>query len=295
MHHQISSALAISTGYSRRRRDIDLTPFGLASSSSMANIQQEGVLNQFHMFWLPIIHEYQTASAICGYLSCAFAKMIACLPFSAEAKREDIRDLLCDEKQVFQQTAQVMQFISERRAEYISSHRSAFTQKEELHYLKNWVANYEISDYFQSLDPDISQHIVFVRFNQYPEYESATHEERDRLQEEAQFGGRKGDKSSKQSFDASDPKASAFIIEFFAERLQNTALRNRVLLRPREVDGRNWRVAVLDLNGHFAVAVPCGGSLVLFNTTDFNYLSGSSGLTVAVAHDLMPLSSSPLS
>lgn len=48
-----------------------------------------------------------------------------------------------------------------------------------------------------------------------------------------------------------------------------------------------WRAAVLDLNGHFVVAVPCRERFLIFNTTDFNYLEGPGALTIAVAFDLM--------
>ncbi len=59
--------------------------------------------------------------------------------------------------------------------------------------------------------------VAFVRFNQMPEAKVATHEEKDRMAEEAKFGGRYGEKSDPASFGAGD---SMFIIETVAHQLQ---------------------------------------------------------------------------
>lgn len=68
--------------------------------------------------------------------------------------------------------------------------------------------------------------------------------------------------------------------------------------RPEDVLALNndqeimWRVAIVDVNGHFAVAVQCSDGCALFNTTDFNYIDTTNGenvgsLTATVAFQLL--------
>lgn len=103
------------------------------------------------------------------------------------------------------------------------------------------------------------------------------------LAEEACFGGKAThDKGEVTKFDAKD---SVFIMEHFAPE--------RKLLRPEQfltdAPSRS-RVFVLDLNGHFCVAVPATikgrKQLILFNTTQANYLNGSGALVASMAFDL---------
>lgn len=48
--------------------------------------------------------------------------------------------------------------------------------------------------------PASAASIQFLRFNQWSERLDATHEERERLEEEARFGGSRGDKGSACSY-----------------------------------------------------------------------------------------------
>ena len=65
-------------------------------------------------------------------------------------------------------------------------------------------ANFELSDYLGHALGNSGTHVAFVRFNQFPEYDKATHEERERMaREEQRFGTTSGDA----------PGDSMFIVE----------------------------------------------------------------------------------
>ena len=151
----------------------------------------------------------------------------------------------------------------------------------------------EISDYLRSLPPQLAQRILFLRYNQRPELPDAAHEELARLAEEAPFGGVAG-RGSKSCPDSFAPEDSMFIVEVFCgdEQPQRRLLRPSDPAVARAARSGAWRVAVLDLDGHFAVAVALQGQLHLLNTTHTNYLSGSSGgalQAAAMAHDVLLL------
>ena len=180
---------------------------------------------------------------------------------------------------------------------------SGFAAPEDrMEYLRAWVANFELSDFLDAQPQAARDGILFVRFNQWPERGQATHEEALRLAlEEARFGGEhSGDKADSALYAAGD---SVFIVEDFAVRGAAGATEGigggdsgevggcgERLFTPVQWlatrrgsaggGGGGWaRVMVLDLNGHFCVAVPhTGGTegaergLLLLNTTDASYL-----------------------
>lgn len=135
----------------------------------------------------------------------------------------------------------------------------------------------EVSDLVQGLPLEVRKNIIFVRYNQIPELGDAEDEELVRLAEERPFGGHAGGKSNPASY---APEDSMFIIEVFDQRR---------LLRPTDpaVAEGQWRVAIVDLDGHFAIATVVQGELVLANTTQANYLKGGGLLAAAMAHDVL--------
>jgi len=147
-----------------------------------------------------------------------------------------------------------------------------------------WVANYEISDFLKRRSRE-NDSVIFMRFNQWPERSSATHEEKERLQEESRFGGRVGDKAEAvHDFASGD---AMFVVESFGD--------GAGLYKPREwmerAGSQQRNAIVLDLNGHFAAATPVADwdgapAMVMFNTTSANYLHGAGGLVTAAAFDL---------
>ena len=154
---------------------------------------------------------------------------------------------LRDYKALMPRLEHAMQFVNQSRRQYVDSNGDKFSSAaKRSKYVREWVANYEISDYFQQValkNPAAVDGLVFARFNQYSEREHATHEEKERiLKEEARFGGTathdKGDVTRYKTTD------SVFIMEHFAPE--------RKMLRPEEflTDGPpKPRVFILDLNG----------------------------------------------
>lgn len=196
--------------------------------------------------------------------------------------------------------ARVMDTVRKARLHYIERHPASFTEREAANYLKAWVANYEISDCLRIVSPSEQPWqagVIFLRFNQSPEQGVATHEEKERLEEEKRFGGNAGSSGGSSRFEPGD---SVFVVETFAP--------NRSLMTPwewnekasqvspakrnTELDPFHIRALVLDLNGHFCVALPmrkagAERSLVIINTTEGDYLrSGPSSLMCSVAYDL---------
>jgi len=278
-------------------------------------VHQLNLFDQFHSSFNEMILEHATPSAICGYIACALARQLnlrlrpadgSCAAFSQLTNLDALVEELRDGEALKPELRAAMIHIHDSRERWIEAHADQFpdesTRRE---YLSAWVANYEISDYLRSQPAADVDGVVFLRFNQWPERASATHEEAARLAvEEARFGGSAdGDKADvTRQTDASD-NYSMFVVEDFgadANDIEGPALRTPAEWLGARVsdDGRRRRpkVFVLDLNGHFCVAVPHakgkkvpGGlecCLTLLNTTDGSYLGGSGGLVSSVAFDL---------
>eukprot|EP00939_MAST-03C_sp_MAST-3C-sp1_P003996 g3996.t1 len=257
---------------------------------SGSQIREAKTLNQFHSFFEPSIKEFSSPGAICGMISCANA-LILCdalkhVPSNHKFTRKDVNDLavraLKDRARVLKETRRVMRHIRDSRDRYVKANAEKFDDdSKKAVYMRAWVANYEISDYFISEAQRVApggkcwaNSLFFFRKNQWPERDAASHEEKLRLEEEREFG-------DKEDGDSYVP----FIYETFAPR--------RELLRPGEWrKRRNHRkvpVFVVDLNGHFCVAVaiytkeiprPDGDSdcrlLLLLNTMKTSYVESPS-------------------
>jgi len=184
-----------------------------------------------------------------------------------------------------------MKFIHDWRSRYIEDHLTEFpTEKSKKDYKRAWIANYEISDYLRSklsfmkeISREKTCQILFIRYNEVPEFDVATHEEKTRMiEEQFPFGGKKGVKTDPTCFPG--PGDSMIIIEsFLPERKLETP---EVAFRNPEI--RKWTSAVLDVNGHFLVGVPCKENgkkqIVLFNTMGMNCLVY---YTSALLYDLL--------
>jgi len=192
------------------------------------------------------------------------------------------------------QVENVIKYISEARGGYISRNKGSFKNKKIIdRYRSDWVANYEISDYLRQ--QVMCESVHFVRYNQWPERNGATYEEKERLVEEKVFGGKVcGDKVSV----SLEEGASRFIVESFHP--------SRRLYRPEDwikinaqktTESKESRdspinhrpqIFVLDLNGHFACCFSCVVAkssnskksgveqvrvLIVINTTSASYLS----------------------
>jgi len=100
---------------------------------------------------------------------------------------DDIATQLKEISAIEAELAACMQFITESREAYIQAHPQDFTERREHQkYVSAWAANYEISDYLsqQAQQGQMDRPVYFLRYNQWPERNIATHEEAKRLVEE---------------------------------------------------------------------------------------------------------------
>eukprot|EP00470_Lotharella_oceanica_P010091 CAMPEP_0170188704 /NCGR_PEP_ID=MMETSP0040_2-20121228/45001_1 /TAXON_ID=641309 /ORGANISM="Lotharella oceanica, Strain CCMP622" /LENGTH=327 /DNA_ID=CAMNT_0010436059 /DNA_START=99 /DNA_END=1082 /DNA_ORIENTATION=- len=263
-------------------------------------VWQLSTLDQFHKSFRSLIDKYHFPRAACGAFSVANSILLRDI-LQAKAKassgefvltQKEIRGIverLQDIERVTEEVTKVMASIYNDRLKYTKDHAQAFPTPNDVEkYLRDWVANYEISDYLikemKGQTEDVGG-IHFVRYNQYPERNGATFEEKARLAEEKRFGGHKfGDKARVEL----EEGAARFLIEPFVPE--------RKLCRPEEwMDWRNklskqkssqspFQIFVLDLNGHFCTAFSCfvkkagtgkeaSPHLVMINTTNSSYIS----------------------
>lgn len=254
---------------------------------------QVDTVNQFAHHWAPLVREFSSPSSTCGYMVMANALALQKLLPEADAWKQtqfhEFVRLLRDHALLEPLLREAMEVIAQSRRAWVANHAADFpTDASRNNYLSAWVANYEISDFLQAKASRacLDCHPVhFVRYNQWPQYRTATHEERARLVEEERFGG-SSDADGRVNYREGD---SVFIVESFRPE--------RRLESPEEfLQGhppcRAPGVFVADLNGHFVTCVavhletPSGEekpTLIVVNTTGTRYLDN---LTCAFIFDL---------
>lgn len=259
---------------------------------------QVDTVNQFAQHWAPLIREFSAPSATCGYMVIANALALqGLLPGGASWSQQQLRELLRtlrDPKVLEPFLREAMDFVSSSRAAWIKNHAADFRAgAERRKYMSAWVANYEISDLLRSkaAQGSLSRFPVrFVRCNQWPEYGTATHEERERLLEEQCFGGF-ADSNGCAQYGLGD---SMFLVESFVperrlQRPEDFLLTWTEDEKPPEVPG----VFILDLNGHFVTCLAVHlqtedgavkPSLIVINTTGSRYLDN---VTCSFTFDLV--------
>jgi len=184
-----------------------------------------------------------------------------------------------------------MKFIFEKRNHWIHTHKDQFpTEKLKIHHLRNWVANYELSDaiFHLAISPQSKTQgpitpppVDFVRFNQFHEISTATPDEYVRIKaEEERFGSRPHPQHKNQVLYEEDD--SMFIVERFetSEMIKAAGPIIRKLQSPEEwtTHGQNsnsnddLRVYAVDLNGHFSAGFSMDGICVFINTTNSDYI-----------------------
>ena len=154
-------------------------------------------MDQFGKDYDDLKTEYKTPRAICGYVVSGMAPYVA-KAFKAEMDHKDINGILTnlskDSKVVRSLIEAPMKSIQTQRKEYIASHKSEFkTRRDEDGYITDWVANFEISDYIQSINSELDN-VFFLRHCgwEFPELAAETkHEEARRIEEEKCFKGQK--------------------------------------------------------------------------------------------------------
>lgn len=204
-------------------------------------------------------------------------------------------------------TRRALRFIMSARHKYISAHSSKFNNPQrKKRYLKAWIANYEISDYLRA---EMAQRkvncggdakrLLFFRKNQWPLREKeAKFEEYERLEEERRFGGRLVSSAGDVTFNSEMGDCSV-IVEVPSQLGEDGFL--SPLLKPVEFLRDNShrdlfpKVAVVDLNGHYAAALCCYDEHGIPTTILFNTTSGGLARPQLLAmHDLVFFGSLPL-
>ena len=249
-------------------------------------ILERKTLNQIHSFFKDSIEEFQCPQAMCGMIMSANAIVLATeilrgvsrtkVWTDAEIEEKIVRPLQNDTR-ILAETREVMRFVRDARRRYVESHADDFEdEKARRRYMRDWVANYEVSDYFIRLFASTrmraSSSVHFLRFNQIPERYKATHEELERMTEELPFGKT-----------ADETHFSRFIVETYRPK--------RALLRPEvwkkgRASADDVPTLLLDLNGHFCVGIPLRvrtedrtrSTLLLLNTTKGSYCNTRTAL-----------------
>jgi len=146
------------------------------------------LLDQFDGCFLDLINDFNCSSAICGYFSIANGYLIH--DYWEQNNLQNVEEMnqlityLMDVSQIKSKLEDSMMFIQIARINYIVAHQQDFSnKKDEGIYMKDWVANYEISDY---LNTNPNPHIIFLR-NIERKPETCKHEEKKRLVEEIPF------------------------------------------------------------------------------------------------------------
>lgn len=266
---------------SRSEMKVEETPFDSCGTTCVMDgeILQLNTIDQFAERFHQLIDAFKAPPASCGFFSIANALLVAenikDRSMSVEELQCFINSTLKNVNTVMSRVEDAMRFIQDSRKAYIEEHEKDFPSHDEKEeYMRAWVANYEISDYLQTYK--VSQNVYFFRYNQWPERDDATHEERDRMEEEREFGSDAvGNKGNVPLMDG----ATRFLLERFQPQ--------RMLQRPE-----TWHseyetevsfggpvhpcVFVVDVNGHFLVAFDAilDGklTLVVINTTAGSYL-----------------------
>lgn len=284
------SSIRLSSNFLKSRSSFghaEDTPFEACGTKQvLGNLEQRNTLDQFHSHFLPLKHNYETPGAMCGYFSIANAMLLSRrLPPRHTLSRHELNEVLIqleDLDVVSGEVERVMKFVQQCRHEYIEKHTTRFENPsvDIPHYQSDWVANYEISDFLrtEAATGALSDSIHFFRYNQMPEFDEAKHEERERMEEERCFGSAviPGDKQSAPL----QPGATRFIVECFVAPEQG--LRRPEHWAQAHMEHGTPAVFVVDVNGHFVVAVPLKiqemlgdavvHTLVVINTSSACYL-----------------------
>ena len=123
------------------------------------------------------------------------------------------------------------------RQKWIKDHQIMFTAEEELKYMQDWVANYEISDWVEK--EQSNKQIGFVRRIEN-DFASLTHEEKERVDEEIPFRN----------------KYSLFMDDPFLSASPNSKLWCPEDWVREFHKNPTPRVFVVDVGGHFVAAKP---------------------------------------
>jgi hypothetical protein len=143
------------------------------------------IYDQWSSDFFELIKQYQTPSAICGYLAISLSYFISEHPHKTVKEIEKLTlDISKSKEEILKRVEKVMKFIHNDRSNYIKKFKQDFkSQKEITTYMQDWVANYEISDFMKK---NQNKEIFFIR-NIERDLNSIKHEEFKRVSEEENF------------------------------------------------------------------------------------------------------------
>ena len=225
------------------------------------------LFDQFSVAFLPLIEANNATSSLCGYLAPIVALYI-CSHLSKNL--ENFTEIIANLNKadvILPLVDTSMGFIRECRQKYVDTHQSDFkNEKEQRDYLRDYVANYEISDFLQHTTKEKPfENVFFIRYVAWgfpEEASSCTHEEQNRIQEELKF------------------LEEDFIMESFCPKREVESLFEwKKINREKE----ECLVFVGDLKGHFVTFVYFRRkkTLVLMDTTNNTYLKSQVVKTLA--------------
>ena len=157
-------------------------------------IRELKIVDQLSDAFTASIKEFRTASMICGYLSCCVAQLVSSHFSSLRMEKRDVEKMvkiLTHPASVLEEAREMMAWLLDTRHKYVLSHKSSFpvefinsgTVHDEERYLRDWVANYEISDWLRMKK---NGRVHFVRRIER-DLDNVHHEEKTRLKEEEAF------------------------------------------------------------------------------------------------------------
>ena len=164
------------------------------SQDGQVIIRELKIVDQLSPAFLDSIKEYRTAKMICGYLSCCVAELVSSHFSSVRMQAKEIErmvKMLSHPAAVLEPVREMMAWLLETRQKYVLHHKSSFpveflnsgTVHDEERYLRDWVANYEVSNWLRK---NKNTNIHFVRRIERDVGE-VYHEEKSRLSEEEPF------------------------------------------------------------------------------------------------------------
>jgi thioredoxin-related protein len=208
------------------------------------------IFDQWSSDCFELIKQYQTPTAICGYLAISFAYLISEKPHTTVEEIEKLTLHIANSKnEILKKVEKVMKFIHNDRSNYTQEFKKDFKSEKEIkNYMQDWVANYEISDFMRK---NQNEEIFFLRNIERDLDSQVKHEELKRISEEVPFKDEL----------------------FFIEECIGNQFKN-----PKE-----WKVPegspifIIDLGGHFGVLLKYSKEneqgLVLINTMMTSYVN----------------------
>jgi len=155
------------------------------------------IRNQFRSDFHYLIQKYDTPASICGYVATSVSKYCAenLSGMMCPEQIDKVLDPLVNSKRTIKSLVkESMKSIQNDRKNYLNAYSSNFkTKKEKKEYMRDWVANFEISDLFRNT-PMTFDNLYFARHcaMTYPTLaEKCQHEQKRRLFEELPFAENK--------------------------------------------------------------------------------------------------------